>query len=214
MRKDDLGKRLRALRTARGWSLREAASRAGMSHSFIHDIESGRTPPSLETLRRLASVYGVPPAYLLGETNEPPGTVEETEVVYIPVLGTIHAGQPIPAVEEVLEHRPVPAKLVKGDKYFFLRVKGDCMDGGPHPIKDGYLVLVRVQPTVESGQVAVVFLPGQDEAVLRRVRLVNGHVVLTADNPAYQPVLLKPDEARIVGKVVQVIFEPAAAREV
>lgn len=204
------GRRIRTLRTRLGLTQDDVANALGVTRQAVGQWESERRQPDYDTLARLAQLLNTDPGYIL--TGVP--NVHPTEVQYVPVLGRIHAGQAVPPVEEILEYRPVPADLLKGGQYFFLQVRGDCMDGGPHPIRDGYLVLVRMQPTVESGQVAVVFLPGQDEAVLRRVRLVDGHVLLTADNPAYPPVLLKPDDVRIIGRVVQVIFEPAPVRDV
>lgn len=83
----------------------------------------------------------------------------------------------------------------------------------PARILPGDLVVVRRQPAVEDGEIAVVFWNGEDEAHIRRVRRVDKQLLLTADNPAHPPVLLPPSRVTILGKVVEVKFEPAARRE-
>lgn len=83
---EDLGKRLKSLREQKGMSLRELAKAAHVSHSFIADIESGRSRPSLETLEFLARALGVPPSDLVDPStpswwyrDTPPTDVEIEE---------------------------------------------------------------------------------------------------------------------------------------
>lgn len=87
------------------------------------------------------------------------------------------------------------------------------MDAGDRPIKDGFLVLVRKQADVPIGEVAVVFIPGEDEAVLRRIRRVGNQVFLTADNPRYEPIPIDRDVV-IVGRVVRIMFDPNGVKGV
>ncbi|WPD17983.1 XRE family transcriptional regulator [Thermaerobacter composti] len=223
-----LSARLRRARARAGLSQQEVASKLNVTQQAVSSWESGTRRPDPDVLVQLAKLYRVPVSYLLGEPEPPasggaaqrprelPPGVEGVPVrlVPVPVVGRVHAGESMPPTEHIEGYEWMAEDDVRGGTYFFLVVRGDCMDGGPAPIREGYRVLVRVQPEVEDGQVAVVFLPGEDEAVLRRVRKAGEHVVLTADNPAYPPVVLRPEEVRIVGRVVQVTFEPAAARDV
>lgn len=64
---DVIGIKLRALRTARGLTLRELARGLGLSHGHLSDLETGRRTPTIKTLCHIARYYGVSPAYFLQE---------------------------------------------------------------------------------------------------------------------------------------------------
>lgn len=68
-------------------------------------------------------------------------------------------------------------------------------------------MIVRAQPTVEDNEIAVVNVDGEN-ATLKRVKRINGKVLLLADNPKYEPIVIESDRARICGKVIQVVFDP------
>lgn len=124
--------------------------------------------------------------------------------VKIPVLGRIAAGLPLEAKENIIGHIPVPENEVNGS-YFFLVVQGDSMINCG--IKDGYRVLVRRQSDVENGEIAVVRVNSHD-ATLKRVRKIDGQVILYPDNPDYDPIIIKEEGAEIIGKVIKVEFDP------
>lgn len=125
----------------------------------------------------------------------------------IPILGHIAAGEPIFATEHIEDYIDIPNPGdYDPDELFMLKVKGDSMIGSR--IHDGDTVLVKIQPEVENGEIAVVNVNG-DEATLKKVkRLENGQFLLMPSNDAYEPILVNHEGARIVGKVIQVIFEP------
>lgn len=224
--------RLKELRGERGWYQKELAHELGVSRSTVASWESEASNgfPEARYLLKLATLFSVPIDYLLGKTDDRRAApaVREPEVIYstgpvlphgaipvefvpIPILGRIHAGAPT-WIEENREGTTYITKdQSRGGEFFALRVHGDCMTGAR--ILPGDLVIVRKQPTVDDGQIAVVYWHGEEEANLRRVRRMNDHVLLTADNPAYPPVLLPPEKVTILGRVVEVKFEPAAARE-
>jgi len=121
-------------------------------------------------------------------------------VVEVPVLGRIAAGQPLLATENVEDTLPVPRTWAQGEEVFLLRVTGRSMVPLIHP---GDLVMVRVQPRVARGEIAVVLV--DDEATLKRVYEEAGGLVLKGDNPEFTPLRFSPAEAedvQIVGKVV------------
>lgn len=125
--------------------------------------------------------------------------------VKIPVLGTIPCGDAALAKQEVLEWVDVPAHEVQDGDYFYLRVQGDSMTGSR--IYPGDKVLVRRQPTVDNGQIAVVMVNGED-ATLKRVKRLEEAIILYPDNPKYQPQIYKADEVEILGLVRKVEFRP------
>ncbi|WP_051291306.1 transcriptional repressor LexA [Fictibacillus gelatini] len=136
------------------------------------------------------------------------GKEEQFKTIRLPVLGYIAAGQPILANEHIEEWTEIPNLWnLKEGQVFILRVKGDSMIGSR--IYDGDRVVVKIQPDVENGEIAVVNVNG-DEATLKRVKKTpTGQVILYPDNPNYEPILINNEKARIIGKVIQVMFEPS-----
>jgi SOS regulatory protein LexA len=128
-------------------------------------------------------------------------------ILRVPVLGFIAAGQPIFAQEHIEEWTEIPNMWnLKEKEAIVLKVKGDSMIGSR--IFDGDRVVVKLQQEVENGEIAVVNING-DEATLKRVKKTeNGQVILFPDNPNYEPIFVTNEGARIIGKVIQVMFEP------
>ena len=122
-----------------------------------------------------------------------------TAAASIPIVGTIAAGVPIEAFEEQDQEISVPTALVRG-KTFALRVKGLSMveDG----ILDGDLVIVRSQPTVDQGEVAVALLE-DGTATLKRIYREARRIRLQPANASMKPVYV--DRVQIQGKVVGVL---------
>ena len=125
------------------------------------------------------------------------------QVVEVPVLGRIAAGQPLLAEENVEDTLPLPRAWVRGEEVFLLKVSGESM--APLILPDD-LVMVRVQRRVERGEIAVALVG--EEATLKRVYQEAGGLVLKGDNPDFIPLRFSPQEAsemvQILGKVVGV----------
>jgi repressor LexA len=118
----------------------------------------------------------------------------------VPLLGRVQAGALTLAVEEVEGWLPVQASRGRPEELFALRVRGESMRGAG--ILPDDLVVVRRQPTATSGEI-VVALVGE-EATVKRLRLVGGRVELWPENPAFEPLLPRPGEVVLLGKVVEV----------
>jgi repressor LexA len=129
------------------------------------------------------------------------GSVGATE--YVPLVGRIAAGGPILAQEEIEELIPMPRDLVGDGTLFALTVVGDSMVDAA--IWDGDTVVVRQQPTAESGEIVAAMIDG--EATIKQLKLQNTpsgrHVWLMPRNAAYDPI--PGDEASILGRVVAVM---------
>jgi repressor LexA len=128
--------------------------------------------------------------------------IRSDPAVYVPLLGTIAAGQPISAEENIEQEFWLPRQLVGyGEALFMLRVRGDSMiDAG---IRDGDLVVVRHQESASNGEVVAALLG--DEATVKRLSLTQGRVVLLPANSAFEPIDVAEPGAGILGKVVTVI---------
>lgn len=119
--------------------------------------------------------------------------------VRVPLLGTVAAGEPILAVQNIEQYIPVNFAGAGSKELFALRVKGDSMIKAA--ILDGDLVVVERQPAVDNGQIAVVML--EDEATVKRIYKENGGFRLQPENDNMQPVLVP--QAEILGRVLSVI---------
>lgn len=139
------------------------------------------------------SIKVVHPAY---QTNR--------RVIMLPLLGSIAAGAPITAQENVEDLIPVPSEMVRSIEHaFLLRVKGDSMAGEGILPRD--LVVVRPQPTANHGDL-VAFLLGE-EATVKRIHFDAQTIRLMPSNPAYDPILVARDrdDARVIGRIVGLI---------
>lgn len=126
-------------------------------------------------------------------------TMIPVPMVPVPVVGTVAAGQPLLAAENIEEVFPLPRDIVKDDQCFMLRVKGDSMiEAG---IFDGDYVVVRQQPYVEDGDIAVALL--EDEATVKYYKRRRNRVYLEPANSSMRPIVA--DDVQIIGKVLMSI---------
>lgn len=121
----------------------------------------------------------------------------------VPVVGSITAGRPILAVENIGESIVVDPSFVRGGEVnFLLMVEGCSMkDAG---ILDGDLVLVRQQSTAENGEI-VAALIDDETATVKRFRQEGDQVILEPENPDFQPIVSDSSTVKIIGKVMAVL---------
>lgn len=220
-----LAKRLIAQRKMRNMTQQEVANYLGITRAAYSHFETGRNEPDNETLTKLADLFEVSTDYLLGRTDffyyapEKKFFVKENQTNYgniqpaswpsdtvkIPVLGSIPAGIPIEAVEDIIDYEEIPVEWLKGDReYFALKVKGDSMF--PEYL-DGDIVIVRKQSTCDSGDDCVVIINGA-EATLKRVNILKDGIELEAVNKMYGKKKFSKEEienlpVQILGVVVE-----------
>jgi len=126
---------------------------------------------------------------------------EIADLTPVPIVGTVAAGQPIFAVENVVGEVLVEGRLAKAGQSFALKIDGDSMIGAD--IHENDLVIVRRQPVAESGDIIVALLG--DEATVKRLYIREERIELRPENPKFKPIPVKPeDDLRILGKVVGV----------
>jgi len=118
----------------------------------------------------------------------------------VPIAGRIVAGYPELAIEEIEGELKVDERMIRGQKSFALRVKGDSMLYAG--ILDGDYVIIRVQPVCTPGDI-VVALVG-DEATVKRLTKKAKTLRLSPENPSYEPIEID-DRVRIIGKVIGLI---------
>lgn len=124
----------------------------------------------------------------------------QDNLVKIPLLGQISAGQPIDRIEYIEGYELVESETLRGRQSFSLRVKGDSMIGDG--IFNGDTVIVVEQNEVTSSDIAVVAVNGY-EATLKRVKCEKEMCMLIPSNSLMQPILVPAKEVKILGKVIQ-----------
>lgn len=178
-----------------------------------------KSSPNISKLLPIAQYFNVSTDYLIGNSNyknwreEYESKVSESKleaimkstskydsgINFINVYGSIPAGVPIEAFEDIQGQIEIPAKW-KG-YYIALRVSGDSM----YPkFEDGDIVIIKIQPDCESGDICACYVNGYD-ATLKKVNKNNGHITLQPLNPSYEIKTYKhPGEVKILGKVVEI----------
>ncbi|MDW7652404.1 MAG: transcriptional repressor LexA [Bacillota bacterium] len=137
-----------------------------------------------------------PRAIELLDDDPPPSFVPD--VVNVPVVGHVTAGEPILAEQNIEDYFPLPKMMVHRDTVFLLSVRGDSMINAG--IMDGDYVIVRQQTTASNGEIIVAMLDG--EATVKRFYKEKDHIRLQPENDLYEP-LRSPDIA-VIGKVIGV----------
>lgn len=194
--------RIKALRNKKGIKQIELAAEVNVSQAALSGYETGKYEADLETYKRIASYFGVSLGYLLGDDS--PDDKRE-DYIRIPVLGRVAAGIPIDAIEEIIDYEDISVEMATGGaEYFGLQIKGDSMEP---KISDGDIVIVRKQPDVESGEIAVVLVNG-DDATVKRVKKSAAGITLIANNPVYDPMFYSNEDIEkmpvaILGRVVE-----------
>lgn len=192
--------RLREARKAKGLTQVEVSRIIGISQNGYSDWETGKNRVDARSLGRLAELYGVTVNYLLGiDENDAPA-----KGVRIPVLGSVAAGIPIEAIQNIVDYEEIDADMAAAGEYFGLRIKGSSME--PR-IREGDVVIVRRQEEAETGDTVVVLVNG-DSATVKRIKIEPNGIALIPNNPAYDTRFYSAAEVellpvRIIGKVVE-----------
>lgn len=118
----------------------------------------------------------------------------------IPLMGTITAGQPITAVEDITDYINFHQPKSYSGELFALKVRGESMINAA--ILDGDIVVIEKTPTVDNGEIAAVMVGGE-EATVKTFYKEKGHYRLQPENDTMDPIIV--DECEIIGRVVSVI---------
>jgi len=199
---------LKYLREKRGIEQLELARLLGRkSASSISEWEKGTYTPKVGVLSDIARIFNVDLTELMNvdlRNTTTENTVAESQVEYmvscrkIPVVGTIAAGSPILAEENIEEYFNIDSKI-KAD--FALRIKGDSMIGAG--IFQDDIVFIKKQDCLQNGEIGAVLI--NSEATLKKFYKNDDTVILQAENDKYQPMVYTDGDIRILGKLVAVL---------
>ena len=118
------------------------------------------------------------------------------EMVQVPMIGTVAAGQPILAQENIEDYFPIPASILPNAEIYMLRVKGESMIN--IGIFDGDQVIVEKKNTARNGEIVVALV--EDSATVKRFFKEDGHYRLQPENDAMDPIIVP--QVEILGKVI------------
>lgn len=149
----------------------------------------------LETLEKNGYIRRDPTKPRAIEIIDDTFNLSRREMVQIPILGRVAAGEPLLAVEEVEEYFPLPAEAAPNAELFMLCVKGESMINAG--ILDGDRILVQKQNTAHNGDMVVALV--DDSATVKTFYKEDGHVRLQPENDNMDPIIV-PD-CEILGKV-------------
>lgn len=165
--------------------------------------------PRMGVIQKLSDYFNVGKSYFLEDDMATIQKIKTTpaqdKAVRIPVLGYVVAGVPISAVQDILGYEEISKDLSLTGEFFALRIKGDSMEP---TFTEGDIIIVRQQPDVESNEIAVILVNG-DEGTVKRIKKDDHGIVLIGDNAlAFSPKFYSNDEIaslpiKIIGKVVE-----------
>ena len=118
------------------------------------------------------------------------------EMVNVPVLGQVAAGEPILAVDNITGYFPIPSEFMPNEETFILTVKGDSMIN--IGIYNGDQIVVEKCNTAENGEIIVALI--DDSATVKRFYKENGHIRFQPENDFMDPIIA--DDCMILGKVI------------
>ena len=214
-----IGDLIHEYRRKNNLTMEEFAKLIGRTKAYVSMLEKNKNSrsgkeiaPSAETLKSVADVFGITIDELLkmldGDqliklNNFTPPRVKG---VRIPILGKVVAGIPLEAIEDIEGYEEITPEMAAKGEYFALRVRGKSME--PFII-EGDIVIVRKQAEVETGEIAIVLVNG-DEATVKEIKIHEDGLMLIGKNVAvYSPHFYNQKQieelpVQIIGKVVEV----------
>lgn len=201
--------RIKELRRARGITQDELGSLLGVQKAAVCKYENEKVGIPQAVLSKLTDIFGVTADHILCRDEAAPlpkglrdrfsYSRREADAVPVPLVGMVHAGEPMLAEENIEDYIPVSAGEVYDGDYFFMEVVGDCMTGDH--IAEGAMVLVKKTSDLRDGYIYVVRM--EDEVLLRRVKRIKKSIALIPSNPAYDPMIITDGDIEVIGRVVE-----------
>lgn len=192
----NLGVRIKQAREVRNITQLEFSKMIGLDKSVMNRIELGTRPVRDDEIVAISNALGISSDELLG--------TEKVKSYKIPVFGQVAAGNPIFASDEVVDYEEIPIEWKGKGEFFAVRLKGDSM---LPRFAEGDVVIVRKQDSVDSGDLAIVLVNG-DEATFKKVEKLDNGLMLIGLNSSYIPRVYTNEDierlpVKIIGKVVE-----------
>lgn len=219
-----LGELIKKYRIDNKITMEEMGKLLNVSKAYISMLEKNKNSrsgnpiiPSTAIFKAVAKLYNISLDSLLNQLEDKqPFSLRSNTInsninftkrigVQIPILGYIMAGTPISAIEDVLGYEEISLELASTGSFFCLKVKESSME--PRLFEDD-IIIVKQQPDVESGEIAVVLVNG-DEATIKQIKKADNGITLIGYNVAVYPPTFYSNEdiinlpVTIIGKVIE-----------
>ncbi|MCD8352870.1 MAG: LexA family transcriptional regulator [Clostridiales bacterium] len=203
---ETLGRRLLQVMEERGLNYDRLGKLLDMKPQTLNRYVLGQREPKARVATEMAMKLEVDPLWLQGydvPKTQPIDPLSQPGETLLPILGTIRAGIPTLAQQEILGY--MAADVPQQEGYFYLEVRGDSMCNAG--IQSGDRVLIRQQPDAQDGQIVACIVDGED-ATLKRFHRQGDWVILQPENPRYAPRIVPVSDfaagaARIIGVAVR-----------
>ncbi|MBQ6834214.1 MAG: transcriptional repressor LexA [Lachnospiraceae bacterium] len=162
----------------------------------VHLKSTSSVHSHLETLEKNGFIRRDPTKPRTIEILDDDFALTRREMVQVPIIGTVAAGAPILAEENIEDYMPIPVEMLPNKEVFMLKVKGDSMiEAG---IFNGDRVIVARESTASNGEMVVALV--DDSATVKTFYKENGYIRLQPENSSMEPIIL--DDVQILGKVI------------
>jgi len=195
----NMGQRIKHYRKLSGMSLEELGNKINVGKSTVRKYENALIKVSHDKLAGIADALGIDVSLLYGEDVQ-------SDVVNVPLYGSISCGGGSVIYEEKEGYVKSPKDWAGNGIYFYLTAKGDSMIGAN--VQEGDLLLIKKQEVVENGEIAAVVV--DDECVLKRAYAKDSTFTLVSENPNYPPMEFNPKSdknIRIIGRLEKAITQ-------
>lgn len=208
MQELNTGQKIKFLREQLNLTLEQVGNIVGVGKSTVRKWETGE----IANMRRdkiaaLAKALHTTPAYLMDWKEETDQNEHLVKGIQIPILGYVRAGYPIYAEENIIDYEEISNAMAAKGEFFGLRVCGNSMEP---QIFEGDFVIVRKQPDIESGEIAVILVNGSDGTVKKVTKSDKGIMLIPLNgNCDYEPHFYSNEEIQtlpvtIAGRVVEI----------
>lgn len=194
------------------------AKETGITQTTLSDWKKGKITPKTDTLQKIADYFNVTLDYLTGNSEfqnwddqyNANGKLAEDVAKYetgvrIPVLGKVAAGIPLEAIQEIEDYEEISEVMASSGEFFALKIQGHSMQPKFSP---GDVVIVRKQSDLDSGDIGVVIVNGENATVKKVMKQDNGIMLVASNQTVYPPKFYDREECaslpvQILGKVVE-----------
>ncbi len=165
----------------------------------VHLKSTSSVHSHLETLEKNGYIRRDPTKPRAIEILDDEFNLTRREVVNVPMIGQVAAGEPILAEQNIVDYFPIPVEYMPNSESFMLKVKGESMINAG--ILNGDTVLVQRQSTAQNGEMVVALV--DDSATVKTFYKEDGHYRLQPENDTMSPIIV--DDCEILGKVFGVL---------
>lgn len=195
--------RLKKLLTEHELTQHQLSKILNVSESTVGKWILEKSLPRMGIIQKLSEYFNVPKSYFLEKQDNPEKSI--TKGIRIPILGRVVAGIPLEAITDIEGYEEITPKMASLGEYFALKIKGHSMEP---QILDNDVVICKCQSDVESGDIAIILVNG-DEATCKQIKKSQEGVTLIGFNPlVYPPHFYSNKEietlpVNVIGKVVE-----------